>query len=126
MECSFRPCNRDLTAEDMGVVWMGYWAVLEGCWAATQEAFPVTRLTAGVSNRLQMTRNLIGGLSVVYQGRLANLGPFRERLTPAHETRQKGDAGASRSVGLQYGQREKSSDAWDEHVCNCNAHDDMI
>ena len=37
-----------------------------------------------------MTRNLTGGLPVVYQGRLENLGPFRESLTPAHEKRQKG------------------------------------
>ena len=50
----------------------------------------VPRLTVGVSSGLQMARNLTGGLSVVNQGRLANLGPFRERLTPAHEKRQKG------------------------------------
>ena len=56
----------------------------------THEAFTVTWLTVGVSNGLQMTRNLTGGLAVVYQGRLANLGPFRECLTPAHEKRQKG------------------------------------
>ena len=31
MECNFRPHDRDPTTEDMGVVWMGYWAVLEGC-----------------------------------------------------------------------------------------------
>ena len=64
----------------------------------THEAFPVTRLTVGVSNGLQMTRNLTGGLPVVYQGHLANLGPFRERSTPAHEKRQKGaleDVGVS-------------------------------
>ena len=47
----------------------------------------------------------MGGLPVVYQGRLASLGPFRERLTPAHNERQKGDAGGHRSVGLQNGQR---------------------
>ena len=35
MRCSFRPHDRDLMMEDMEVVWMGYWAVLEGCWAAT-------------------------------------------------------------------------------------------
>ena len=69
---------------------MGYWAVLEGCSAATKEAFTIARLTVGVSNRLQMARNLIGGLLVVYQGHLENLGPFREILTPAHEKRQKG------------------------------------
>ena len=30
------------------------------------------------------------GLPVVYQGRLASLGPIRERLTPADEKRQQG------------------------------------
>ena len=50
----------------------------------------VTRLTVGVSNDLQMARNLTGGLPVVYQGRLANHVPFRESLTPAQEKRQKG------------------------------------
>ena len=30
---------------------------------------------------------LAGGLPVLYQGRLANLGPFRESLTPAHENK---------------------------------------
>ena len=55
----------------------------------THEAFTIPRLTVGVSNGLQMARNLTGGLPVVYQGRLANLGPFRECLTPTHEKRQK-------------------------------------
>ena len=58
----------------------------------------VPRLTVGVSNGPQMARNLTGGLPVVYQGRLANLGPFRECLTPAHEKRQKGK---SRPSGLR-------------------------
>ena len=44
-----------------------------------------------------MARNLTGGLPVVYQGRLANLGPFREGLTPALEKRQKG---APEDVGV--------------------------
>ena len=70
----------------------------------------VTWLTVGVSNGLQMERNLTGGLPMVYQGHLANLGPFRERLTHGHEKRQEGCAG-SRSVGLQNGQRGKCSDA---------------
>ena len=76
-----------------------------------KEAFAVMRLTVGVSNDLQMTRNLTGGLPVVYQGHLARLGPFRERSTPAHENRQEGCAGACGSVGLQNGQRGKCSDA---------------
>ena len=37
-----------------------------------------------------MEQNLTGGLQVVYQGHLENFGPFRERLTPAHEKRQEG------------------------------------
>ena len=60
--------------------------------------FWATRLTVGVPNELQMVRNLTGGLPVAYQGRLANLGPIRERLTPTHEKSQKGtpeDVGVS-------------------------------
>ena len=70
---------------------MGFWATLEGeLGCKEREAFAVTRLTVGVPNDLQMTRNLTGGLPVVYQGRLARLGPFRERLTPAHEKEKRG------------------------------------
>ena len=87
MECSVRPRDRDPTTEDIGEVSMvigPFWGVL-GC--NTKEVFAVTRLTVGASNGLQMERNLTGGLPVVYQGHLANLGPCRERLTPAHEKR---------------------------------------
>ena len=77
----------------------------------TQMDIAVARLTEGVPTDLQMERNLIGGLPVVYQGHLTNLGPFRERLTPAHENRQEGCAGACGSVGLQNGQLGKGSDA---------------
>ena len=55
-----------------------------------ERGFTVTRLTVGVPNELQMARNLIGGLPVLYQGRLAKLSPFRECLTPTHNRRQKG------------------------------------
>ena len=34
MGCGFRPHDRDRTAESMEGVWMGYWAVMKGCWAA--------------------------------------------------------------------------------------------
>ena len=100
MECSFRPHNRDPTMEGMDGLdgLLGRFGGVLGC--NTQEAFPVTRLTIGVSNGLQMAQNLTGGLSMVYQGHLANLGPFRERLTPTHEKRQEGCAGACGSVGL--------------------------
>ena len=66
---------------------LGHFGGVLGC--NTYEAFMVPRLTVGVSNGLQMARNLIGGLPVVYQGRLANLSPFRNRLTPAQKKRQK-------------------------------------
>ena len=56
----------------------------------TNEAFSVPRLTVGVSNEVQMAQNLTGGPPVVYQDRLASLGPIRERLTYTHEKRQKG------------------------------------
>ena len=69
---------------------MGHFGEVLGC--NTHEAFLVPWLTVGVSNEVQMVRNLLGGLPVVYQGRLASLGPIRERLTPAHEKKQKGTA----------------------------------
>ena len=73
--------------------------------------FAVARLTVGAPNDLQMERNMKGGLPVVYQGHMANLGPFGERLTPAHEKKQEGCAGGGGSAGLQNGQRGKCSDA---------------
>ena len=74
---------------------MGHFERVLGC--NTHKAFTVPRLTVGVSNELQMVQNLTGGQLVVYQGRLANLGPFRESLTPSHEKRQKG---APEDVGV--------------------------
>ena len=97
MRCDFCPHDRDRTTESMEGVWMGYWATLKGCWAANKRDFTVPRLTVGVSNDLQMARNLTGGLPVVYQGRLANLGPLRESLTPAHK---KGKRGAPEDIGV--------------------------
>ena len=85
MWSGFRPRDRDRTTESMERDWVGYWATLEGCWAAHKRGLAVTRLTVGVSNGLQMARNLTGGLPVVYQGRLASTGPIRECLTPTHE-----------------------------------------
>ena len=90
MRSGFRPRDRDRTTESMEGVRMGFGPLLRGVGMHTKEAFTVTRLTVGVSNGLQMTRNLTDGLPVVYQGRLENHGPFRECLTPAHNRRQKG------------------------------------
>ena len=93
MEHGFRPHNRDRTTESMEGSLLGFGPLWRGVGLHKKEAFTVPRLTVGVSNGLQMARNLTGGLPVVYQGRLTNLGPFQECLTPAHEKRQKGDAG---------------------------------
>ena len=97
MRCGFRPHDRDRTTESMAGTWrrfrwvLGHFGGVLGC--KEKEPFAVTRLTVGVSNDLQMARNLTGGLPVQYQGRLARLGPFRERLTPTHKKREEGDAG---------------------------------
>ena len=111
MKCGFRP--RIVIERPRG--WRGLDGLLghfeRVLTCNTHEAFMVPRLTVGISNELQMTRNLIGGLPVVYQGRLANHGSFRECLTPAHNRRQKGNAGGHRSAELQNGQRGKCSDA---------------
>ena len=112
MRSGFRPRDRDRTTESMKRRLLGFWATLEGVLGCKEkEAFTVTRLTVGVPKDLQMARNLTGGLPVLYQGRLANLGPFRESLTPTHNERQKGNAGGHRSAGLRNGQRGKCSDA---------------
>ena len=93
-----------------GVFWvLGHFG--RGVGLQRERGFTVTRLTVGVSNGLQMAQNLTGGLPVLYQGRLARLGPFQKRLTPAHEERQEGNAGGHRSAGLQNGQWGKCSDA---------------
>ena len=111
MECGFRPRDRDRTAESMEGVRMGFGPLWRGVGLQRERGLRATRLTVGVPNELQMARNLTGGLPVLYQGRLANLGPFRESSTPAHNRRQKGNAGGHRSAGLQNGQRGKCSDA---------------
>ena len=85
---------------------LGHFGGVLGC--NTHEAFTVPRLIVGVSNGLQMARNLTGGLPVVYHGRLANLGPFRECLTPTHEKRQKG---APEDVGVSDGKTDNGENA---------------
>ena len=86
---------------------MGHVGEVLGC--NTHEAFSVPHLTVGVSNEVQMARNLIGGLPVVNQGRLASLGPIRERLTPAHEKRQKE---APEDIGAPDCKMDNGENAW--------------
>ena len=80
MRHGFRPHDRDQMTESMegSFCWvLGHFG--RGVGLQRERGFTVTRLTVGVSNDLQMSRNLTGGLPVVYQGLLARLGPFRER-----------------------------------------------
>ena len=55
---------------------VGFGLVLGGFLLDTQMDIADARLTVGVPNDLQMERNLIGGLPVVYQGHLTSLGSF--------------------------------------------------
>ena len=81
---------------------MGFGPLWKGVGLQRERGVAVTQLTVEVSNDLQMARNLTSGLPVLYQGRLANLGPFRESLTPAHETRsERGATGAREWSGLR-------------------------
>ena len=109
MGSGFRPHDRDRTTKSME----GFGWVIRLSWKGvglhTKEAFTVPRLTVGVSNGLQMARNLTGGLPVVYRGHLANHGPFRECLTPAHEKRQKG---APEDVGVPDCKTDNGENAW--------------
>ena len=86
MRCGFRPHDRDPTTKSMEGVWMGSGLLWRGA-GLQREGFQLTRLTVGISNDLQMERNLTGGLPVLYQGQSANLGPFRERFSAAHKTK---------------------------------------
>ena len=104
---------------------VGFGPNLGGLGCNTHEAFSVPRLTVGVSNEVQMVRNLTGGLPVVTRGRLASLGPIWKCLILTHERKVEMTTGGERSAGMQNGQRGKCSDAWDEHVCKWDAHDDM-
>ena len=85
---------------------LGHFGGVLGC--NTHEAFTVPWLTVGVSNGLQMARNLTCDLPVLNQGHLENLGPFREYLTPAHEKRQKG---AAEDIGVSDCKTDNGEDA---------------
>ena len=75
---------------------------MEECWAVKREGFSVNSVNRGASNDLQMERNLMGGLPVIYQGHSANLGPFQECFSPAQETRsERGDGARANVDGLR-------------------------
>ena len=67
MRSGFRPHDRDRTTESMEGVWMGYWATLEGCWAAHKRGFygsPVNRRSIKrTPNDTKLDMRSIGGVS---------------------------------------------------------------
>ena len=65
MRIGFCPHDRDRTTESMEGSLLGFGSLWRGVGLHTKEAFTVTRLTVGVSNDLQMARNLTGGLAVL-------------------------------------------------------------
>ena len=76
MRSGFRPHDHDRTIESMEGSLMGFGPLWRGVGLQREGGFQATQLTVGVSNNLQMARNLTGGLPVLYQGCLARLGPF--------------------------------------------------
>ena len=66
MECGFRPHDRDPMTESMEGVRMGYWATLEGCWAAHKRGFygyPVNRWSIKrPPNGTKLDRRSTGGV----------------------------------------------------------------
>ena len=88
---------------------LGQFGEVLGC--NTHEALSVPRLPVGVSNEVQMARNLTGGLPVVNQGRMTSLGPIRKCLIPTQERKVEMTTGGERNAGMQNGQRGKCSNA---------------
>ena len=66
MRSGFRPRDRDRTTESMEGVWMGYWATLEGCWAAHKRGlcgYPVNRWSIKrPPNGMKLDRRSTGGV----------------------------------------------------------------
>ena len=66
MRHGFRPHDRDRTTESMEGVWMGYWATLEGCWAAHERGlcgYPVNRWSIKrPPNGTKLDRRSTGGV----------------------------------------------------------------
>ena len=111
MRSGFLPHDRDRTTEGMEGVWMGYWATLEGCWAAHKRGLygsPVNRWSIKrTSNGTKLDTRSTGGVP-------RPLGKPRS-IPSMFNTRTrkevKGGTRGHRSAGLQNGQRGKCSDA---------------
>src|SRR4051812_42350238 len=111
MECGFRPHDRDRTAMDMGVSKMGYWAVMEGFWAATHtrglHSYPVNRWSIKrPPNDPKLDRRSTG----VIPRHPDKPRSIPRRFNTRSRRKVKGDVGEHRSAGLQNGQRGKCSE----------------
>ena len=66
MGCGFRPRDHDRMTESMEGVRMGYWATLEGCWAAHKRGLygsPVNRWSIKrTSNDTKLDKRSTGGV----------------------------------------------------------------
>ena len=111
MEYGFQPRDRDRTTESMEGVWMGYWAVLEGCRAANKSGFygyPVNRRSIKrPPNGLKLDRQSTGAIPRP----LGKPRSIPRKFNTRSGKEAKGGAGGHRSVELQNGQRGKCSDA---------------
>ena len=111
MRSSFRPHDRDRTAESMEGVWMGYWAVMKGCWAAHKRGLygsPVNRWSIKrTPNGTKLDRLSTGSNPRPLGKSWSNPRTFDTRTRKEVER----DTGGHWSAGMQNGQREKCSDA---------------
>ena len=126
MRCGFWPRDRDRTTERMEGVWMGFGPLSRGVVLQHTRGLygsPVNRWSIKrTPNGTKLDRRSTSGVPRPLGKSWSILTMFNTR------TRKdtKGGVGGRRSVGSQNGQRGKSSDARDEHVCKCATHHDMM
>ena len=104
---------------------MGYWPVWRGVWLQRTKGlcgYPVNRWSIKRPPNGTKLDRTTGGVPRP----LGKPRSIPRMFNTCTQQEVKGDTGGHRSAGMQNGQRGKSSNARDEHVCECNAHDDMI
>ena len=117
MRCGFRSRDRDRTTERIERGWIGFGPLWRGVGLQhTQGLYgsPVNRWSnKQTPNGKKLDRRSTSGISRLFGKSRSNPRTFNTRT----RKEAKGGAGGRRSAGLQNGQRGKSSDAGDEHVC---------
>ena len=126
MRSGFRPHDRDRTTESMEGSLLGFGPLWRGVGLQRERGFcgyPVNRWSIKrPPNGTKLDRWSTG----VIPRPLGKPRSIPRKFITSSWKNVKGDAGGHRSAGLQNGQRGKGSNARDEHVCQCDAHDDMI